>query len=349
MAKKSNPKLIGGFVVGAIVLVIVGLLAFGGTQFLKPKGTFVMYFDSSLSGLAVGSPVTFRGVQVGTVSAIVIEYDIGKQELHIPVYIEIEADKFHVSNGAREPKRNMEALIKRGLRGQLQTVSLVTGQSSIDFDFYPDSPVRLVADDSGLQQLPSIPSDIDLLKANVTSVLAKISKLPLEKISDQIADVLTSTDRMIKDATSVVNNANGLIANVDSQVKPLSDSVQSTASQATSVLKEAQSRLELKDGEPMQNLNLLLADGRRLMDSLNRDLPPIINPTIQALAKTSAALDQISALVQSAQRLISPGSPIYYELNSTLTEFKSAARAIRVFAEYIQRNPNALLRGNAPK
>jgi paraquat-inducible protein B len=67
---------------------------------------------------------------------------------------------------------------------------------------------------------------------------------------------------------------------------------------------------------------------------------------VQALTKTTATLDQAQALVAAAQRLVSPGSPIYYELNGTLTEFKAAARAIRVFAEYIQRNPNALLTGN---
>jgi hypothetical protein len=64
------------------------------------------------------------------------------------------------------------------------------------------------------------------------------------------------------------------------------------------------------------------------------------------LAKASTALDQAQSFLLAAQRVISPSSPIYFELNSTLTEFKSAARAVRVFAEYIQRNPNALLTGN---
>jgi hypothetical protein len=57
-------------------------------------------------------------------------------------------------------------------------------------------------------------------------------------------------------------------------------------------------------------------------------------------------MDQALLMVQAAQRLISPGSPVYFELTSTLNEFKSAARAMRVFAEYVQRNPNALLVGN---
>src|SRR5258708_15633564 len=94
MARKTNPKLIGGFVVGALLLVIVGVLAFGGGEFLKPKGKGVIYFQGSLGGLDVGAPVTFRGVKVGTVTSIVIEYDIANQVMHIPVYFELDLQKF---------------------------------------------------------------------------------------------------------------------------------------------------------------------------------------------------------------------------------------------------------------
>ena len=151
---------------------------------------------------------------------------------------------------------------------------------------------------------------------------------------------------MLKEAQTVVKRADGLVADLNAQVKPLTDSVLGVSTDASQMLQEARKRLELRDGEPMQNLNVVLLQSRKLVDDLNRDLPRLIGPMVQALTKTTATLDQAQALVVAAQRFISPGSPIYYELNSTLTEFKSAARAIRVFAEYIQRNPNALLTGN---
>src|SRR5207244_4101767 len=97
-----------------------------------------------LSGLGVGSPVTFRGVTVGHVTGVAIRYNISKQQLRIPVHIELEADKFQVVSGERDPEKNIKALIDRGLRGQLTTVSLVTGQTAVNFDFFPDTPVRLV-------------------------------------------------------------------------------------------------------------------------------------------------------------------------------------------------------------
>src|SRR6478609_6690502 len=137
MSTRANPKLIGGFVLGAIALVIIGLLAFGSGQYFAPKGKAVLYFAGSLAGLDVGSPVTFRGVKVGTVNKIVIQYDIRQQKLRIPVYIELDPAKFQIVSGARSGV-NIKELVQRGLRARLQIQSLVTGQTSVDFDFYPD-------------------------------------------------------------------------------------------------------------------------------------------------------------------------------------------------------------------
>ena len=346
MAKKTNPKLIGGFVVGALLLVVAGVLAFGGGEFLKPKGQGVIFFQGSLGGLDVGAPVTFRGVKVGTVTGIVIEYDVAQQVLHIPVYLELEPEKFQIVSGKRDPTKNMDALISRGLRGQLETLSMVTGQTSINFDFHPETPIRLLGLKKGIQEFPSIPSKMAQLTASVSEFLQKISSLPLDQISTKLIDTIDSANKALKDADAVMNGANGFIANVNTQVKPLSDSLKGTSDQANLTLQEAHKRLELREGEPMQNLNGALVDGRRLIDKINGDLPQLVAAAEQALATVSKALNQADAMLLTAQRAIAPDSPLYYQLNSTLRELKLAATAIRVFAEYIQRNPNALLTGN---
>src|SRR5262245_57812671 len=171
MAKKTSPKLIGGFVVGAIVLAIAGVIAFGGGKFFTQREQAVLFFSqSSLSGLDVGSPVTFRGVKIGAVTRVVIQYDVDNQRLLIPVFITIEPDKIQVVSGRRETERNLRVLVERGLRAQLEVQSLVTGQASIDFNFHPGTPVTMVGAVKGVRELPTIPSDIDLLKANITSV-----------------------------------------------------------------------------------------------------------------------------------------------------------------------------------
>ena len=220
MSKRANPKLIGGFVLGAIALVIIGLLAFGSGQYFAPKGKAVLYFAGSLAGLDVGSPVTFRGVKVGTVTKIVIQYDIREQKLRIPVYIELNPEKFQIVSGKRS-ETNINELVQRGLRAQLQIQSLVTGQTSVDFDFYPDTPIHMVAGETAELELPTIPSNIDMLKANLTALLAKISKLPLEQISAGLVDAIASANQMLKQAQTVVQRADGLVVDLNAQVKPL--------------------------------------------------------------------------------------------------------------------------------
>ena len=144
MAKQTNPKLIGAFVIGAIALVIAGILAFGGSQYFTAKIKVVVFFPgASLSGLDVGSPVTFRGVKIGQVTSIVIRYDVARQKLRVPIRLELDSARMQFVSGEHNPGKDIPELIARGLRGQLQTVSLVTGQTTLDFNFYPDTPVRL--------------------------------------------------------------------------------------------------------------------------------------------------------------------------------------------------------------
>jgi paraquat-inducible protein B len=346
MAKKTNPKVIGGFVIGACVLMIAGALAFGGGEFLKPKAEAVIFFQGSLGGLDVGAPVTFRGVKVGTVTRIVIEYDVAKQVLNIPVYLQLEPEKFQIVSGQRDPLKNMGALISRGLRGQLETLSMVTGQTSVNFDFHPGTPIRLLGIKPGVEELPSVPSSMAQLTASVSGVLEKINALPLDQISKQVIDTIEAAHQALKDADTVMTGASGLVANLNTEVKPLSDSVLGTSDQASLTLQEARKRLELREGEPMQNLNETLIAGRSLMNTLNRTVPPLLAAAQPVMATISKALDQAYLTLQTAQRAIAPDSPLMYQVNNTLRELKAAVTAIRIFAEYIQRNPNALLTGN---
>lgn len=322
MAKRSNPKLIGGFVLGAIALLIVGILAFGGGQYFRPKAKGVLYFEGSLSGLEIGSPVTFRGVKVGAVTNIVIQYDVDKQVLHIPIYVEVEPDRIQVVSGERKAS-NIKALIDRGLRAQLQVQSLVTGQVSVDLDFHPETPARFVGAEPGVVEVPTVPSSIDVLKANVASVLGKINQLPLEQISAEILTLLRDADQTVKGGQDAIADARTLLKNLDSQVGPLSSSVIATSDQA----------------------NHALADAQKLIQDTDADLPKLVSAALLVMSKAGAALDQADATLRGAQRVLKPDSPMYVEINQTLVDLRATAAAIRAFAEYIQRNPNALLTG----
>jgi paraquat-inducible protein B len=331
MAAKTNPKVIGGFVVGAIGLLAAGVIAFGGGQYFTPKGKAVLYFQAaSMSGLDIGSPVTFRGVKIGSVTDVVIHYDIDAQRLLIPVYVEVELDRIQVVRGKQDSK-NIHELIDRGLRAQLVVQSLVTGQASIDLSFHPDQPAVLVGEDKRFVELPTIPSDIDLLKANLTSALQRIAALPLDQIAGRTLDTVESTNAFVKKLSAEIDGVAG-------DLKVVAD-------QATATLHEAQARLQLEDGEPMQNLNNTILDAQKLVNKVNGGIDPIIADANRLTGMTLATMDEMKATLETARSSISPDSDLYFQLTRTLKEIQTTANSIRALADYVQRHPDALLLG----
>jgi paraquat-inducible protein B len=340
VAKRSNAKIIGAFVVGAISLLVIAVLVFGGAKFLAQKQKFVLFFEGSLAGLDVGSPVTFRGIKIGSVTDIIIEYDIERQALRIPVYAEIELDRVEVISGTRTT-HNLQALVERGLRAQLQVQSLVTGQVSVDADFYPDTPLKLVGTDKSIPEVPTVPSDIDVLKSNLTSVLNKISKLPLDQIASGIIDVLHTAERGLKDGQLTIKDSRELVDNINAQVKPLSESI-------IRLMNDVDAQVKPLSGSvigTMDQAGRTFGDAQSVIKDVRGDLPKIVGGALQVLTKAAGALDQADSTLTSAQRIIEPNSPLYVQANQTLQEIKGMAVAIRVLAEYLQRNPNSVLTG----
>ena len=149
MSKKANTAMIGAFVIGATILAVVGILAFGSGALFRSTDTFVLYFDGDLQGLTVGAPVLFRGVPVGEVKSIKVFYKTGTPDFVVPVVIETQHERFHeIQSDTGEyaehiDQREVDRLIQDGLRGRLTLQSLVTGQLAISLDMLPDTPANL--------------------------------------------------------------------------------------------------------------------------------------------------------------------------------------------------------------
>ena len=141
MAKQANRMMIGGFVVLAVIIMAASLVVFGSGKFFKKTNKYILYFDESVKGLSVGAPVLFQGVQVGSVTSIILQADFVKMKTQIPVIIEIEPDRCKVRTGERSYRKVAEKLIEMGLRAQLVMQSFITGQLMIELDFYPNSKV----------------------------------------------------------------------------------------------------------------------------------------------------------------------------------------------------------------
>src|SRR5210317_1180199 len=96
MAKQANTTMIGGFVVVAVFILAASVVILGSGKLFQRTESFVLYFDSSIKGLNVGSPVLLQGVQIGSVTKILIRANRNDLTMSIPVFIQIRLDKFHV-------------------------------------------------------------------------------------------------------------------------------------------------------------------------------------------------------------------------------------------------------------
>jgi paraquat-inducible protein B len=305
--KKANPAAVGAFVLGAVALVLVGVIALGSGTFLRDTQRFVLFFDGSVNGLTVGSPVKIRGVEIGRVLEVNALAEATRVEVVNEVVIEIDPERFKRTGPARNTVKQARALVEAGLRGRLEVQSFVTGQLYVGFDFHPKEPVKLMGIESEYPELPTIPSVGQEVSETVRGLVARIQKLPLEKIVQELDRTLTSVANLV-DSPDLA----AAIAGLDD-----------TVSEADAALVEARE---------------MLTDTRRLVGDVDARVGPVADSAVSALDEARAALASIDGAVQ-------PGSDVRYQLTLTLEEVAEAARAIRILADYVERNPSSLVFG----
>jgi phospholipid/cholesterol/gamma-HCH transport system substrate-binding protein len=332
MSKPVNKTLIGAFVLGAVVLVVAAVMVFGSGKFFTKKNTYVLFFDGSVKGLNVGSPVMFRGVKIGEVTNIKLLYDPKKLSAFIPVYVEIDPENFTLpAEGERTIFDKMrryaylKPLIEKGLKAQLQTQSFVTGQLMINVDFYPDKPIRLVGLDKTYPEVPTIPTSLQEVAKTLEQLPLKEIITKLELAIDGIQKIVSSPDTQEGIATLnlTLKDTRKLLQNVDEKISPLMESLAKTSDAAHDTLVQA------KD-----TLAVIEVDGKELMQS-----------TKNTIKTTEATLKQ----AENTLSTFSADSRLVYELNNTLSELSGAARSMRFLSEYLERHPEALLTGKKQK
>jgi len=188
MNKKGNKTVIGIFVIGAIVLLMIAIVVFGSGDLFKKTNKFVLYFDGSVKGLAIGAPVMFRGVSIGTVKDISLIYDAKAGTITLPVIVEIEQDRIQgaPSFGEIDGAKKMIAL---GLRGNLEVQSFLTGQLMISFDLYPDKPVKLRGIVSQYPELPTLPTSPDISKI--------MNEIPIKEIAKDLQETAQGINKLV--------------------------------------------------------------------------------------------------------------------------------------------------------
>lgn len=315
--KKTDPKLIGIFVLGGLMLVVAALVLFSSQDFFTPKRQFVAYFHQSVNGLNVGAPVRFRGIPVGEVLAIegVYEPDTGNM---IPRLI-LEFRPETLENAAvKEGEYTLfPLLLKNGLRASLKSASLLTGQLYVSLDFHPNVPIRtLGTENDKYPEMPTIDSGFD-------ETLAKLSELPFEEVLARMGSTLAALEEILRNpnVSDALAALPGLLADADSTVVELEKFVAGeltvTAATATETLESAR--------DSLRTLTAKLTD--------------------ESLVQLDSSLAQFDKTLRQVEKRLGQDDPLSYELLTTLREVSSAARSMRGLADSLEEHPESLLRG----
>jgi paraquat-inducible protein B len=326
--------MIGAFVIGAVVLLVVGVLVFGGSELLVEKQRAVAYFPGSVKGLRTGASVTFRGVRVGYVSDIQIQTDVDTLESQIQVELELLSgslvftEKGRVLDKDRQTQQvknlNMQEIVDAGLRAQLNAESFVTGQLLVDLDFHRETPPLYRTENPPYTEIPTIPSDIQEVVEKVQRLIADIQEsVDIGELAEDVESILDGVDELVNspDIRESLAGLNRIINDTDTQ--ELTGSLQSAIADARGVL---------------QDIRSLVTNADARITPLLDELMPAIKKLDNALAAGEAALSNVSAQMQGDTELV-------YTLTTTLDELQGAARSLRIFLDYIERNPEALIRG----
>ncbi|WP_029919239.1 MlaD family protein [Nevskia soli] len=313
--KKANPALIGGFVVGALLLGAVAVLAIGGGQLFQRKQYAVIYFSGSVTGLAIGAPVNFRGVRVGQVTDIRLQFDASNLSARIPVYITINPRKIRMLGGKKLSVVDVpfEKFIEKGMRAQLAIQSLVTGQLDVELDFQPDTPAVFIGDDPDSNEIPAMRSDFDTFRD-------QLSQLPLRQITDELRETMQVVRQLAVTANSELASTAG------------------SARQTTDALTKAVGQLQSDTART-------LASVQKLSDHVDTAVTTLSPQLNQTLLTAQSALKDADATLAHTSELTAPGAPMRADLEQALRNLAIASEALRNFSETIDRNPQSLITG----
>lgn len=289
------------------------------------KSRWLLQFAGSVRGLTVGSPVEFRGIRIGQVLDINLEYDAKEKAFQIPVLVEIEPERIKVI-GERNfvDRREMDDyLVAQGLRAQLNTGSLITGQLFVELDFHPEAPPAKINRQGRYPQIPTVPAPMEEITTSLTALLKKLEKLPIEQIGGDLRDTVQGAKQLVASAelqeavaalNQTLNHAQQFAAALNREIAP-----------------------DLKSA--VSSLNETLKRTRLLAQNFDASVVPQLGATLQ----------QAQSTLKSINGSVSKDSPLYFELLRVFKELTEAARSIRLMADYLERNPDALIYGKGKR
>ena len=295
---------------------------------------YLLHFVDTVRGLSIGASVEFRGIRVGTVKDIALQRDVESGTLMIPVVIEIEPERIPNADAMYEISADkakathlayVEKLVSTGLRARLQSGNLLTGQLYIELDLFPDESKTQLIYGGKYPELPTLPRPLLGITASVGHLLNKLEQLPIAEIGQHAEQSMASLSQLIaspevqnfvKQISQASTSVNQLAATINTQVPPLANSIRVTSDQVAS-----------------------------LVTSVNQQTPSILRNFQHALLSANKALKHAENTLSSVSHMASPQGQFNHEILKVFQQLTSAARAVRIMAEYLERHPEALIKG----
>lgn len=320
MATGTNHWKLGLFVVVGLALAVTALVVLGARNWNQASVAYVSYFDESVQGLEIGSPVKFRGVSIGRVSAI----DIAPDQRHVEVTSELTAqhlERLELGGKARpEGGAAVAFAVHPELRVQLAQTG-ITGVKFVLIDYFEveDNPPPVLPFDVPDNYIPAAPSTFGKLESSIMKTAGRFPGIA-------------------SDVHETVERVNGMVGAMEAEHLP--ERTVLALDQATLAMRTLNAELTALD-----------------VGALSRETRQTLSVVNGSLGRINGLLDRMEGdrgLFTSAQRSLDALSEVARgshgvgsELELTMREVRSAARAIRRFAEALERDPDMLIKGRA--
>jgi paraquat-inducible protein B len=247
---------------------------------------FVMYFQGSLRGLSAGAPVELHGIGVGEVKSVDVEYDHDAASLRFPVVVDLYPQRIRGRNAhASAPPAAaggpgtasrilIDSLVAHGLRAELKSGNLLTGQKYVDLDMHADARAEKVWWKEQPAVFPTVSNGLDEIQDSVAGIARKLNKVPFDQVAYRLISTMTSLEQTLK-------STDQLMRHVDSSLAP----------------------------------------------------------------QIEATLGEARDAMKNAKDLLAQDAPLQSDLGATLLQLSRAAKSVTALVEYLERHPEALLRG----
>lgn len=328
MKTKVSPAAVGVFVIGALALGLIALLSFGGLSLFNKPHRFMVYFDESIHGLDLGSPVKLRGVRIGRVVDLAINYDDVANKSVVAVTCEMNRNIITDEKGAQlkvAGPKDIQTMVDHGLRAQLGVLGLATGLLFVELDFLDpaQNPAPAPANPSKLVVVPAVPSAISEYQASISEILSDLKKVDFAGISREAKTLLATANKKIGEA----------------DVKGLGDKVGKAADAVTAFVESPEAK------QAFTNLNQALVSVRATIAKIDGQVEPVSADLKQTLAAAQSALKTLESTAATTRRFVQRQGDVGDEVTLALRQVAEAAAALENLASALERNPSSLLVG----